>query len=330
MTKRKNGKWLPEYTPLSQSLCKNGDMKLADMKDYFPNFSLSSLRKKANFLKIHNGYLSNKLPYNKEALLSLNPAACYWMGFLCADGSFIKRSDKNIALSISLAKEDEEFVYQLRDFLKAKTQIKDRYVENDKYKTKKGGWHTYFSLSVSDIYWKLTEIYGDLHDKTYRGINLSLPSNDLKLAFLLGYICGDGCVSFSKEKQCLTIGVTSSAENTLYWIKDFVKSLELPAAPGFGKKILFPDVRKTKGKAGKISFNGIRAAYLYKLLKLVPVSIMKRKFENPEIEEFVEGLFKRSSFCNQTIDEICFRNKIDFSKTFPLPENNSIIPPISV
>jgi hypothetical protein len=238
------------------------------------------------------------------------------MGFLCADGSFIKRTDRNVCLSISLAKEDEEFVYGLREFLKAQTQIKDKYVENDKYKTKKGGWHTYFALSVSDIYGELIKTYGNLHDKTYRGVDMSLPSNNLNLSFLLGYICGDGCVSLASEKKCLTIGITSSAEKTLIWIEDFVKSLNLPAAPGFGKKLLFPKIQKSKGKAKHIRFNGIRAIYLYRLLKLVPVSIMKRKFENQKIEEFVENTLRTSSYCSESIESVMARNNIDFSKTF--------------
>ena len=149
-----------------------------------------------------DNYFSNIDSVNKAWLL----------GFLASDGTV--RAERN-EMKIGLSSIDREILEKIKEELKISRNISD-YVTNN-------------GFSVSELIWTSAQQKNDLAkysivpNKTY--INFHLPHFDNKnytLAYILGYIDGDGSISVSKENY-LRIRIVSYQENIL---NDIIRFLQ--------------------------------------------------------------------------------------------------------
>lgn len=323
------GLWKNEYNKVLKALCEKR-IKYKEMVPYFPDLTAAHIARKANLLGYSNNFIKvGKYGYDKGVFEKLNYEYVYWFGWLFADGTFYQNSEYSVFLCWECHISDEEFLQKFLNFMKCPAPIKRYYIQNDKYILKDGDWHSKISIGISQAYPKIKEYFGNLVLKTYRGVPPNLPNIELKLAFICGYLNGDGWICVHKKKKSLTLGFASASVSILQWIMDIFESFGLPS--GHSKTQDYNSSRTLSGckdsKAKYLRYNGVRALYLYEILKLAPVPILDRKWNNPEVLEcvsFNKEKYKDRNF--ESIESIMLRNNIDFSKTFPSPENNLIIP----
>ena len=295
-------------------------MKYADMVPYFPDLTAQHIAKKANSLGYSNNFIKvGKYGYDKTVFDKLNYEYVYWFGWLYADGTFAKRSDYSVLLNWECHVSDEPFQAKFLEFIKCPAPIKRYWIENDKYITKKGDWHSKISIGVSQVYPKIKEHFGDMTLKMYRGSPPNINDIELKLAFICGYLNGDGWICVHKKKKTLTLGFVSASIELLRWIMDIFESFCLPSAHS---KTQENNLKRTLSgrkdtKAKFLRYNGLRAIYLYEILKRAPVPILDRKWNNPEVLECVEfnkEKYKEKKF--ESVESVMARNNIDFSRKF--------------
>jgi hypothetical protein len=127
---------------------------------------------------------------NLSKLLDETPEAYYWIGFLMADGH-INHAVNGIILEIS--KKDIEHIKKYADFVECKNIAEREYTTPFSVLSKSCKVAVQDRKIVPDI----IEKFGFKIRKTYNPCNLKWIneiSDDLFLAFLVGFIDGDGCI----------------------------------------------------------------------------------------------------------------------------------------
>lgn len=162
-------------------------------------------------------YYSNRYKTkNIENLLdTTNLQSCYFLGLLYADG-YISNLEK--AIGISLIEQDSYILEELTSLINIpKTAIKQRKI-GALNKRKQVQLH----ICSKDLIKKLVP-FGIIRNKSKIGAIPSLPSNlQSKLAFLRGWIDGDGCVG----KQ---IFITMANEEQVKFCIDLLKEIGVNA-----------------------------------------------------------------------------------------------------
>src|SRR6478736_6952159 len=125
-----------------------------------------------------------------------------------------------------------------------------------------------------------------VQNKTYR---LEPPELnwEMSMALLIGYTDGDGCINLNKDHG-LSFKWCSCSENMLTWIQDIIDN----------KMELFQYAIKANYKKRNINFStqncknfgvtGLQASILFDYLRQINVYKMPRKWDRPEILEFVD------------------------------------------
>lgn len=153
-----------------------------------------------------------KLPNKVEKLLLDTPESFYWIGFLVADGHF--SVDNRITLALSASD-----LPHLVNFAK--------FIEYDNIRMRstiyKSAW-----LAVMDKS-KISEIrkrFSISNNKTEEPIKLPKITDELFLAFIIGFIDGDGCISLqtNRKDSKLAIKLHGAWKSTLdSWIRRLYK-----------------------------------------------------------------------------------------------------------
>jgi hypothetical protein len=219
---------------------------------------------------------------------------------------------------------DSEFLDMFKNDLCYTGNIYNFYNDGIKYKNKKGENHSRIHLhSLRKMADDLEENFNIVSNKTHRLGPPKLKNIELKLAFWVGYLNGDGCLAFCPKQKGLSIRMGSASFHILEWLRNLYLSLEIKTTRNRNPNII-PAPGAPNCKLFVIS--GIAALRIYELLKLVPVPTLKRKWIRPEVDAYIaEKKLKHPEYFEESVESIMRRNKIDFSKTFPSPENNSII-----
>ncbi len=145
-----------------------------------------------------------KYSINEKYFEKPNTENSYWAGFIAADGYINDYKCKYRRASIMLSKRDINHLEKLKEQSKYTGPVLIRYRPNKKSKNK------YFCLlQISSSNWiKDLETNFQIVPKKTHILNppkLEYPNN---LAFIAGFIDGDGCISFSKKKKWKYITIT--------------------------------------------------------------------------------------------------------------------------
>ena len=184
----------------------------------------------------------NDNSFSKKTMLS-----CYWAGFIAADGCI-----SNNELRVCLSKTDLNHLIKLKFFLKSLSKIT----------CSKTTTNVYISCNSKKIVKNLYDIYNITPRKS---LTLKSPNNLTylqSLAYIIGYIDGDGCISYNGKYIRLRIMGTI---NTLEWINFILKRKSKP-------------VTHCKSKIFIISFKKLYAQNLYKIAKQYKLPILDRKW----------------------------------------------------
>lgn len=240
----------------------------------------SSCYSKASKMGLSNKH-KGQLQYTvDENFWAINPISAYWAGFSASDCFILERGPNSHFFSISIATKDKNHLIKFKEITKFSGEIKE-YVN--------AAGHGYCKLSVSSCKWyrDLGENYNITPVKENRQPPIYL--NDyLKWCYIIGYICGDGHLSYSESNKRLAIGIISCSYDVIKWISETVD-------PIFDKYTL----RKREHSSFSIrdgsphfSITGTRAAVLVDFLNRFPVPSLDRKWRNPKVLQYVDKIKK--------------------------------------
>lgn len=153
-----------------------------------PNRTWSAIKQRAGYLKCFRA--DTGLAYRKcdlTPLLTKNYESLYWIGFLAADGHFSKLN----RLTVCSAFKDRAHLLEL-----------SKYVSCGIIDYKK---HSSLSCKHSSVVKKLKIIYSISNRKTYEPIKLPKMSINCFIAFVIGFIDGDGRLGrqYGGRKDCI-------------------------------------------------------------------------------------------------------------------------------
>lgn len=191
-------------------------------------------------------------------LLEETPEAYYWVGFLMADGCI---SHDTMRLKFMLAQKDKLQMQRFADFIKCKSEIKKQVAVQDKY-----------------VVPKLIEKFDFKPRKTYNPPNIKIESDDLFVAFLIGYIDGDGNIVRLKGRKICNIRIKchSSWLNNLQIFSERVSDLA---------KVPIVDARINKqGYANLCLSNHVVSRFLKNKTVELKLPVMERKWEQIDCE----------------------------------------------
>jgi hypothetical protein len=279
--------WSDNEIQLLKEKINLGTLNFKEMSAFFPGRTPDSLQLKARERKFNSNYRFHKWTYNKDFFHTPNYINCFYAGWLAADGNLSKITESKSQYChlrwachstdlpmVELFKKSIEYTGNIRVWTKDKT--------NNKYQTNCGEHCVICLNGIEQMENDLKINFGITPNKTYHLPPPILDKLELKLAYIVGYINGDGCIH-SNERN-LSIGFTSSSINILNWLKNLIDSFDLP----MNRAGRSTNINKM-GHANcyGLVYNGTRAIYLYWLLKRVPVPILERKWNNPKIESFI-------------------------------------------
>lgn len=186
----------------------NSDIKLIDICNKYKidakNFSLFL---KNNGVVVRNGFSNKRYEKDEKFFEVINTEEkAYWLGFIFADGCVVNnKTTRTYRLTIELAKCDEEHLIKFKTDIKSTAPIAHR-------KNKETCSITIDSKKIVSDLIKL----GAVVNKTIFGFisNEILQIEDsLKLAFLRGYIDGDGYIDKTRNRIVITIKTLTMSQS---------------------------------------------------------------------------------------------------------------------
>ena len=225
--------------------------------------------------------------YNQEYWKELNIIKCYLAGNIAADGCIMhKNNSKKLILSVSI--KDEVLIDSyIRELNYKGTKIKD--ICHGKFCQKGGSPYCRITLNSFDENAIYLKTHFNLEPQKTKRMGPPNVSNEyFNLAYLIGYIDGDGTISCHKTQkgkfETISLSIISCSEPLMKWIVDLVD-----------KK--FPVVnRKAKLRYRERShtwdyaIGGLRAAIAINYLRQLPLQDfrLKRKWDNPNLLAWIE------------------------------------------
>lgn len=220
--------------------------------------------------------------------------SAYWAGFLAADGSLIKSPNKpnTYRLCLSLASKDEDhlmlFKRTMRHTGKVTTAInKDNMVIRRNPDAPRTVMKM-INLCQVGRFLKDLEALGIIPNKTRRIPPPLLVDPLLRLAYLKGYIDGDGslAVGLTGDKiGNVTISLVSSCRVILEWFKTVIDEL----FPTSYLNREYSNFRPSDNSdAWTYAINGYRALRIIEALQCLPTPELARKWRNPAVLEAIQ------------------------------------------
>lgn len=208
----------------------NKNYTLTQIAEYY-NCSFSSLQRLCKKLDIEKpkNLSYKKLSTNDNFFQCYNNA--YWAGFIAADGNICKSQPK---VSINLSRKDVDLIIALQ---KQSNHNGTLYYSNTTSGSRKEKRHPMVGISICSKQW-VEDLDKYWNIKPQKSLNLQPPNiTDLNLclAYIIGYIDGDGCVRINTKKQAsrhtknpkpyLELNICGS-QTILEWIASVIFSVE--------------------------------------------------------------------------------------------------------
>lgn len=255
------------WTKEEDELLKNNyQLKKIELLKLFPNRTAAAINIRASNLSLKkekNEYVEGNL----KKLLDENLETYYWIGFILADGCFVKNR-----FTITLSIKDADHLKKLASFLECENIIKYKYKTSLSKKESE-----FIKFSIQDNFYspKIKEKFDIKHAKTYNPPEKLVEDFDKFLSLFIGYIDGDG--SIRKRKNMETSQISIKVHSS--WM-DFLKKCQSKIDNYLNIKS--KNVIKLN-KQGYVLFN-ITNSKVYKFLKTFALEkklpILYRKWNN--------------------------------------------------
>ena len=281
--------WTPEEETLLKDLVSTGLYSYRDMEKFFDGRKIASITGHARrYLNINNNiYKQHKYTYTKGFFAIPGILNSYVAGFWAADGCVRLIPPASPVLRLDLGTEDLVYLKTMKDLLGYTGVITPT-------KRKRSTTH-YFQMTVSDEYrLDLERNFGIIPRKTHHLTPPNLTTLDLRFAFLVGLLDGDGCVHINSCNHSLSLGYTSSSIVAVEWVKKVIEECQLPTLR-----------QKPSGKISKVknvnAYNvRIAGAKVVALIKLVQafaahynLPLLRRKWDTPRLNEYIKSFETR-------------------------------------
>ena len=212
-----------------------------------------------------------------------------------ADCSIGKSSKTGYSYVLSLAKSDKEHLEKFKKDINFNGNINicNRYKKNNTKKLEIYKIYSTATLRITCKKWDedLKNNFNIIPNKTKIMTPPNFGSDELALAFFMGYIDGDGCICLTKEardnKYSLIIKFCSSSFNTIKWIKDLIERLFSNKNFAFRKTTRNISV-SPNNKYYSYAIVGLKALIIFNYLKDFNVPKMARKWTQPKLLEFLQ------------------------------------------
>ena len=172
-------------------------------------------------IKSRNQSISKQKLLKNDNYFSIpNIENSYWAGFIAADGNISTRISSNKILTIGLSIKDKKHLENFKSSIKYSGNIKEKIntVKGKKYKT------CYIYLySANQI---CNDLLLNFNITPRKSLTLQPPNLielEHQLAYIIGYIDGDGCISYCRNKylRLQLIGTN----NFLQWINTIYNNI---------------------------------------------------------------------------------------------------------
>jgi len=273
--------WSTEEDLLLKSLCSSGKHRFVDMPALLGKKNKFQVIRRARFLKIVNKqHRPRKYTYNVKYFDTPTLESCYWAGILQTDGCLARRRNY-VTIIWGCSSKDRPHMELFRSHIGSTHPIKEQVKKCQLSIKNSEKEHSHCRIAFEGAFeWAnaLKAHFGFDHNKTLRTSPPALPSLQYKLAYLKGFIDGDGCITYSNQSGAISIGFCGVNRELLIWIKDFVDGLNLPKGRPFTRL-----VQQKRGEACYYwAVSGLQAAVLHELLIRVPTPQLARKWESPK------------------------------------------------
>ncbi len=206
---------------------------------------------------------------------------CYFSGLIAADGCiFVDKKSNGFNFSYKLAKKDEILLDNLSkalDFNGRKIISFNKSPHSNNISELREIRINCFDQNAK----YLKEHFNIEPCKTFRLGPINLKEKDFILAFIIGFIDGDG--SIETNKTHLAISFNSSADKLINWIKEKMDEYFPWSLRGFS------NIRKQeRDNCYQFYIHGTRAAIIFDTLSKFNVPKLARKWENPKALAYLE------------------------------------------
>ncbi len=278
--------WTPEEDALLIELVKLNRVCYPEMVKHFNGRSRASLQKRALRLGLsRDGFVYRKHYYNQAFFEIPNPINCYVAGFYAADGC-IGDNPTTRYLSISLAMKDGHQVDTFARLIGYTGQVATD--PKEYWGPDHSDMRSLRLYGAQQITADLERVFGLTPAKTFRIPAPNLEDPHLKLCYLAGLLDGDGCVHISIHGY-ISIKYASSSKTIVEWVKTYTDSLKLKGIRTYNTG---PSISSTHNERAYIyAICGAKAIDLIERvqkLKLEGVPILDRKWDNPQINNYIQ------------------------------------------
>ena len=256
-------------------------------RDLLPGRTTSSVHSHCSVAGIKNSYKPKLYIYDEDFWAKPNLINSYFAGFTAADGClYVRPNSISRSYLVCLSVEDIGHLQKLKELTKYtgpitstmhKSPVSDNITEQVRFRVDSRKWFE-----------DLGKNFNIIPKKTYRLAPPNLLSDEMKWAYIMGYIDGDGCLHLSHseklDKDQIFIQITSCSKAILDWINETIES-KFKSSRGYTIK-----VGKVKNSNSHIyTISGERVIKLYLYLTKLQVPYLARKWSNPEVISHIKS-----------------------------------------
>ena len=305
---------------------------MAILPHWSENITQSSYRvfiKKCKKVGLRRDKIKDKVPYkgtyNQQYWKELNLVKCYLGGNLAADGCIMhKKNSKLLILSVS-TKDEGLLDSYIKELNFKGTKIKG--ISKGKFCQEGGSPYCRIMLTSFDDNAKYLKEHFNLEpQKTKRMGPTNIKNDYYNLAYLMGYIDGDGTISLSHTQKgkfkTITLSLLSCSKPLMEWFVNLINE----KIPVVRRKA---ELRyRERSHTWEYSIGGLRAAVAIDYLRQLPLENirLKRKWDNPEILEWINKRKEKFPESFIKISETELAALMPHSK----PEEYQLLPQISL
>lgn len=286
--------WTTEEDNLLRKVAAEGIEYKDICQKYFPDRTASSLQSRASKLNLKSSHRYRKNFFDESFWDIPNLLNSFWAGTMAADGNVGETDGVASSLNWEISIVDLKYMEKFNKDTKHTGVIRN-YIKTNR----SGSVSKMIKIGIYNKKW--IEKLGKNFNVTPRKANrVSIPDNfshELKMAWLIGYINGDGCIHLSKKcfyqnqwQQRLSIGFTSASFDIIKWITDFSNNKFNP------KRKKLRKMRTTQGVNPyyHITVGGQPAVQMFIYLSQFNVPILERKWRDETILNFIKEEYLKS------------------------------------
>lgn len=228
-----------------------------------------------------------KYTYDRAFFARVTLETCYWAAILTTDGCVSWRNGRPTIIWAT-AEKDLDHMQRFKAAIQSTHPLRKGTARCNLSTSDTQRLHAYRSINLEGAFeWTadLERHFGITRDKMLRCPPPNLPTLAHRLAYIRGYVDGDGFVTCNPNDGVMSISVCGVNREMIAWVKDVVDSMDLPTA----KKTALAMIRQaTDENCYYYHVRGFRAAVLFELLRRLPVPHLARKWDNPAVVAIVD------------------------------------------